>query len=81
MTNKAEKIDQFFPAKNNTMLHEFMSNEDGRYEDRMNAFSAYVSGICHPTETNLRKFSDSLMDLLLDREYIKSHKWVFSKYY
>ena len=56
-----------------------MSNEDGRFEDRADAFTAYVSGICDPSETNIRTFSESLKNLLFHREYMETHRWVFSK--
>lgn len=78
-SNKVEKIDSFFPAKDNETLLKFLSNDDGRFDARANAFTSYISGICDPTETSIRTFSDSLMDLLFQRNYIQSHKWVFNK--
>lgn len=76
-TNKVEKIEKYFPATDNATILEFMS--DDRFEEKTNAFTAYIAGICDQNETNVKTFSDSLMDLLFHRDYIKSHKWVFSK--
>lgn len=77
-TTKHAKIDKFFPAKDNQTLLDFLADDD-HYEERVDAFSAYISGICDPKETNYRTFSDKLMDLLFPREYIASHKWVSNK--
>lgn len=73
-------MENFFPVKKNETIIEFMNNDDGRFEDRAHAFTAYISGICDPTETNLRTFSDSLRDLLFHRDYLKDHRWVFTQY-
>lgn len=79
MTNQIEKIDSFFPAPDNETIDKFMSNADGKFEERSNAFTSYIGGICDPTETNIRTFSDSLINLLFPRDYIKDHKWVLTQ--
>lgn len=79
MSSKIEKIDKFFPASSNESIHMFLSNEDGKFEARKAAFMAYLSSVTDPTGTNLRQFTDALKDILFDREYVATHKWVFTK--
>ena len=76
---KYEKIDKYFPATSTELILEFLSDDDGKFHLRRDAFEAYLSGVADPTGTNSRLFSDSLIELLFDRNYVKSHKWAGSK--
>ena len=80
MTSKVEKIDEFFPATSNDTILKFLSNDDGKFEARQAAFEAYLSGLADPLGKHTKTFSDSLKDLLFDRDYVAQHKWVFSRY-
>lgn len=79
MTTKVEKLEDFFPANSNESIMKFLSNEDGKFEARSAAFTAYLSGVSDPAGNNSRLFSDSLKDLLFHRDYVAQHKWVFSE--
>lgn len=79
LTTKVEKIDKYFPASSNKQIHEFLSNDDGKFEARTEALTAYLSTVSDPRGNNLRTFTDALKDLLFDREYVATHKWVFTK--
>lgn len=79
LTSKIEKIDRFFPANDNKTILEFLSNDDGRFEERSNAFAGYLNGVADPNGTNYKKFSDLLKNLLFHREYMETHRWVFTK--
>lgn len=78
---KVVKIDKYFPVKCNKLVEEFLSNSDGCFEERSNAFAALLSTVADPTGKDMRAFSKALKELLFDREYMTTHKWALTKYF
>ena len=65
-----------FPAKSSDDLLEFMSNKDGKFDDRRLALEKLLLTVCNPQgENKQRIFNDALINVLFSREYYTTHQW------
>ena len=73
-------IYSYFPAKNNDMLMQSMSNEDGQFDEKRKQFE-YMLYTCITTQkTQKQPFGDALKNLIFSRNYVSTHRWPSARY-
>ena len=64
-----------FPAKDSAVLQDFMSNTDGKFDDRRVALEKLLLTVCNPQgENKQRVFNDALISVLFTRDYYTTHQ-------
>ena len=68
-------IYSYFPAKDNDTLMQFMSNEDGKFDEKRKQFE-YMLYTCITNQKTMKKpFGDALKNLIFSRNYVSTHRW------
>ena len=78
-------ITHYFPISSRERLAQFMSNADGMFEKRSAQFEDLLYATFNPLDNpnlaqNSQKFSESLIALLFDRNWLATNRWPTLQY-
>ena len=72
----------FFPCDSDEKMQSFLSNEDGKLEEKVMEFEKYLYNAINgkKSQSGAKNFIDNLLHQLFTREYIVSHRWPHTRY-
>ena len=86
MTRLAFNIDMdtvdiyiYFPAKDNTMIHNFLSDEDGNFHAKRKQFEYMLYTCITSQKSQKRPFGEALKNTIFSRQYVSTHRWPSAK--
>ena len=68
-------ISLYFPIKDNEMIHNFMSDVDGTFNEKRRQFEFLMYSTVTNQKSMKRAFGESLKSTLFTREYVATHRW------
>lgn len=76
--NKGIDINAYFPITSLTVLGDFLSNKDGLFKERKDAFEGYLNSVCYDEE-DLDLFCAGLLKSLFSKDFICNHRFPTSE--
>lgn len=75
---KTFNIFGYFPASSVEIINDFISNKDGDFKEKKEAFECYLN--CVTTmDPDMDSFSAALLKVLFTKAFIRDHRWPTSE--